>query len=248
MPSNSLTQVTAGERREKAAEVDPHIEYRESGIPPDVSGRVELTDDGTDVGLQQARTQNNEHQAKIEKAETVKNERVMTESDQHTADKHSIPQAKKSVRNPAARQTAQVDRGSVQAIDSSSLGHCESKAADRGTGGHKQNQQCAHAIIAEALPHFRKEQSRQPPRVAKETTVKIVRPCSKSDIREFSCGQGKGSVVHATVVRVEMICGSVLWKADRKSKSAAQKATVITSQRTASSGSDLTMNAAKSTA
>ena len=47
----------------------------------------------------------------------------------------------------------------------------EAQAAPGDAGGHEQDEERAHAVIAEALPHFGEEEGGQAPRMAEKAAV-----------------------------------------------------------------------------
>ena len=84
---------------------------------------------------------------------------------------HRPALARDAVRHPAARQAQQVDHAGVEPVDGAGLGIREAQAAPGDAGGHEQDEERAHAVVAEALPHFGEEEGREAPRMAEETAV-----------------------------------------------------------------------------
>ena len=105
----------------------------------------------------------------------MKNSRVspaasaaVAEHDQHAAPEHRALLADQPVGDPATEQRQQVGRGDVQAVDRVRGAVVEAEAALGDGGGHEQDQDRAHAVVGEALPHLRDEQRRESARLAEE--------------------------------------------------------------------------------
>src|SRR5207248_8353695 len=68
-------------------------------------------------------------------------------------------------------QTRHVHAGRVETVDRPGHSRIESQTASRDRRGHEQDQQRAHAVIAEPLPHFGEEERRQSARMTEERAV-----------------------------------------------------------------------------
>ena len=82
------------------------------------------------------------------------------------ADQHRQARAKQIVGYPAAGKRHQVNRSSVRPIDGRRFGNGKTESPGFYRRFHKEQQQTAHAIIAETLPHLCEEERRQPCRLA----------------------------------------------------------------------------------
>ena len=95
--------------------------------------------------------------------------------DQDAAVQHRALRTDQAIRDPAARQRRHVHHRRVQAVDGAGGGRVEAQAAGGGGGGHEQDQQGAHPVVAEALPHLGEEEGGEPARVTEEGGVARVR-------------------------------------------------------------------------
>ena len=84
------------------------------------------------------------------------------------------------VRHPAARECQQVDHRRVGAVDRAGIGGRHGHAAGRDGRRHEEDEKRAHPVVAEALPHLRKEQRGQTARMSEEGSV------GRGLIHEFS--------------------------------------------------------------
>ena len=132
---------------------------------------VKLSDDGADIGLEQAGSEHEQHEAGVEEREAGSGEAELAGRNQDAAVEHGAALAGDAVGHPSTREAQQVDHGGVEAVDRAGLGDAEAEAAAGRGGGHEQDEEGAHAVIAEALPHFGEEQGRQPAGVAEKATV-----------------------------------------------------------------------------
>ena len=95
-------------RAEERTEVDAHVEDREPGIAPRATLRVELRDDGADVGLQQAHAAYDHDQADEEQARVPDREAGIPDHDEDAAAENRFLLSQQPVRDPAAEQAQQV--------------------------------------------------------------------------------------------------------------------------------------------
>ena len=72
-------------------------------------------------------------------------------------EKTASAKAEKLIGDPAPGQRSHIDHGGVQSIDNTGVRDVEPEAAYRYRGGHEQDQQRAHPVVAEPLPHFCEE-------------------------------------------------------------------------------------------
>ncbi len=76
-----------------------------------------------------------------------------------------------AVGDPAAAQAHQVDHRGVEPVDGAGFGIGEAETAVRDGGGHVEDQQRAHAVVAEALPHLGQEEGGETAGMAEEGAV-----------------------------------------------------------------------------
>src|SRR5256886_11852020 len=69
MPVDVLCEVAGDQRAQQRPEVDPHVEDREAGIATLVARRVQRADQGAHVGLEEARSDDDQRQARVEEGQ-----------------------------------------------------------------------------------------------------------------------------------------------------------------------------------
>jgi hypothetical protein len=95
----------------------------------------------------------------------------MSRRDQNSAVEHGALLTDESVGDPAARQRHHVHHRGVQPVDGAALRGTEPEPSTGDGRRHEQQQQRAHAVVAEPLPHFREKERGQPARMTKEGSV-----------------------------------------------------------------------------
>src|SRR6185437_4651196 len=110
----------------------------------------------------------------------------MSERNDHAAPKNAVAQAHDAVRDPAARQAEQIDHRGVQTVDRATLRSGKAKSSFGNRRGHEQNEQRAHSVITEALPHLCEEEGREPARMAEERAI----PLCVAGWRGVACRNG----------------------------------------------------------
>src|SRR5437016_3049064 len=171
MPIDGLTDVTASERRKNRADVDPHVENRETGVAAAVILTVKLAHHGTDARLQQSGSDYDESQSEVEGEESGDRHAEMAKRDDDTAIEHGAALAQDAVGNPTAGQVHQVHHGGVETINRPCFSYVEAETALIYAGDHEQDEECPHAVVAEALPHFREEKGGEATGMAEEALV-----------------------------------------------------------------------------
>ena len=161
MPVHTLGELARDDRPQERAEVDPHVEDREPGVPPLVALLVQRADQRADVGLEEAGADDDEGEAGVKERQGVKREREMAQGDDRAADEHAPVMAEPPVRDDPAEDRGQPDTADIIAVHRSSMHIREAERLD-----HVQDQEPPHPVIAEALPHLGEEQRRQPAGVA----------------------------------------------------------------------------------
>ena len=156
VPAHLLAQEAAEQLADEGAEVDAHVEDREAGIA------VQRTDHRADVRLQQAGAERDQHQADEEAMQVVGHrEREVAGRDQQPAVPDRALLADQPVGDPAAGQRGQIDAGRIEPVDRIGIVAVEPQAAGLRRRDHRQHQDRAHAVVAEALPHLGEEQRAQ---------------------------------------------------------------------------------------
>jgi hypothetical protein len=91
--------------------------------------------------------------------------------DDDAAVEHRAALADQAIRDPAARQAGHVDHRRVQAVHRAGDARLEAESARRDWRGHEQDEERAHPVIAESLPHFGEEERGQSARMTEERVI-----------------------------------------------------------------------------
>ncbi len=174
----ALGESADDQRRDERAEVDAHVEDREAGVAPQVLLAVQLTDDGAHVRLQEPGAENDERQAEVEEFRARHRQAQLAEHDEDAAVEHRAPQPEDAVGDPPARQRQHVHEGHVGAVDGAGASHLEAEPARRHRRRHEEDENGAHAVVREALPHLGEEEGGQPSGVPEEGRIARRRGCS----------------------------------------------------------------------
>src|SRR5690606_5693945 len=86
MPVHFLAQGAAHQRSESRAEIDAHVEQRESGIPPGAAFGIELAYEDADIWLEQAGADNDQDQAEVKRFVRRDRHREMAGGNNRAAD------------------------------------------------------------------------------------------------------------------------------------------------------------------
>src|SRR5579883_2694407 len=95
----------------------------------------------------------------------------MAESDNDAPPENGAALAQDAVRDPASGHAYQINQGHVDAVDCARFRIRKSQPAGGDGARHVKKQDGAHAIKAEALPHFGEKESRKSARMTEEGTV-----------------------------------------------------------------------------
>ena len=100
----------------------------------------------------------------------------MAARDDDSADQHRAPpdrslQTEPAIGDPPARQAHEVDHRSIGAVNRSSCRRRQAEAAHGRRRRHIENEEAAHPVVTEALPHLGKEERRQSARMSKESAI-----------------------------------------------------------------------------
>src|SRR3954454_8392459 len=176
MPVDLLSEEAADQRRGHRADVDAHVKQREAGIAARVVRLVKKADHRAYVRLEHARAEDDESESEEEGRERGDGHREMAERDQHPTEKYRPVVADDAVGEPAAGNRRRVNRHRVEAVDRGRAARGESESAAGDRRDHEEDEESAHAVVAEALPHFCEEKRRETARVAEHArTVRVAR-------------------------------------------------------------------------
>ena len=164
LPAIGLAEIAADDRRGRRADVNAHVEDGVGGIAAHVGAAVELADDHGDVRLQEARTHDDERQRHPEDVDdriglaaiAFKSHEEVAERQQDGPEQDRLALADIAVRKIAADDGRDVDQRGVGTVDDRRFAVGEQPMLDE-----VEDQQGAHAVIGEALPHFGHEQQEQ---------------------------------------------------------------------------------------
>src|SRR5215213_2038592 len=99
----------------------------------------------------------------------MEHHREVSERDNDSADQHGDPGACEMVSNPSARQRCQVNSHCVPTVNRRSLFGIEPEASLCGRRRHIEDENGAHAVIAEPFPKLREEERSEALRVSGKT-------------------------------------------------------------------------------
>ena len=167
-----LREPAADDRPQHAAGVDAGVVEGVSGIATHIIRRVQVSHQRRDVSLEHSGAQHHQHEAEIEGPHARQREADVPRHDQDATPEDRAAEPDQPVRHPAARQGQQVDHRRVGAVDRAGIGGRHRHAAGGDRGGHEEDQERAHAVVAEALPHLREEERGQAARMAEERPVR----------------------------------------------------------------------------
>ena len=168
MPVDVLTEISANQGRNQRAEIDPHIEDRKPGIAAHIVLAIEIADHGADVRFQQASAEDDDCETRVESWQRGDSHREVPEGNDDAAPQNRLALASDPVRQPPAGQAEQEDHGGVKPVDRAGFRNGEVQSAFFRFRDHEQNEESAHPVIAETLPHLGEEESGEAARVTEE--------------------------------------------------------------------------------
>jgi len=167
-PAVGLAEEAADQRGEQRAEVDAGVEQREARIAAWVVVRVQLADDGGDVGLEEAHAHHDQRQRQVGRAQrgvvahhlaadalrgvALEGHAQVAEHQQDAAEHHRLAHAQPAVGEQAAEHRHAVHQPAVGAQQVQ-----PGLVAEQVVLGQVQQQQRLHPVKGEALPHFGEE-------------------------------------------------------------------------------------------
>src|SRR5712691_2359182 len=163
----TLAERAGDPRRDECAEVDAHVENRETRVAPRVLRGIERSDNRAYVWFQETRADDDQSEAGEEEWQAGDGHAEMAACDDDAADEHCAAMTEPSVGDEAAGDAHQVHEHRVQAIDHRGPLRAESNARLLRRSDHVEKEQRAHSVVAEALPHLGHEQRGQAARMAK---------------------------------------------------------------------------------
>ena len=159
-------QPAAGQGSQERAQVDTHVVDGKAAVPPWIAGGIEFADHCADIRLEQPGAERDQDQPQEKRRNPWNGERKVTAHDDDAAIPDRALGTHQAVGHPTARQGQQIDRGGIQPVDRGGGLVGQPHPAVLDGRDHEQHQQCPHAVVAEALPHFRHEERKQAARVS----------------------------------------------------------------------------------
>ena len=126
-------------------------------------------------GLRRPGAEHDEHEPDVERSGDRHGEREVAAGDQDAAVEHGLALSEHAIGEPAARDAHQIDERRVDAVDRGGGGGVETHAAGGDGRGHIEDEEPAHPVVAEALPHLAEEQGGEPARMAEEAGIRTRR-------------------------------------------------------------------------
>ena len=181
VPVDLLRDVAGDDLADQAAAVDAHVEDREARVATAIALLVQRADDRAHIGFEQARAGGDEREAAVERREGVEREGEVAQRDQDAAEQDGVVLADQPIRDETAENCRAPGAARVGAVDRGRLGRAEAHAAGADRRDEIQDEEGPHPVIAEALPHLREEQGREPAGVS----------CPASGVERASHGVGR---------------------------------------------------------
>src|SRR5882724_5802245 len=167
-----LRQKSNDKRRKEGPKIDAHVEDRKAGVASLILVWVKLAHHGTDVGFQQPGTDSNQDQTSIKAWQAADRHRIVSTGDDDATYQDRPPGSQNSIRQPATDERQIPNRRDISRVDDTGILFVEAESALYEALRHIERQDCAHAVVAEALPHFCEEQSRQSTRMSKKSSIR----------------------------------------------------------------------------
>ena len=183
MPVDALRNVARDDWAEHRAGVDPHVEDREARVAPGIALGIQRADECADAWFEEARADHDEGETGVEERQRLEHQREVPEHDEDAAVEHAAVLADQAIGNQPAHDGGAPRGAGIRAVERGALGVRESETAVGDRRHHVEQQERAHAVVAEALPHLREEERGESPRMPEEARVHCRRRVGP-DVRE----------------------------------------------------------------
>ena len=165
-PAVPLREPGRRQRADQRSDVDAHVEESEACVTRGTAVRIQLRHHRADVRLQQADAEHDHQATEVEERGACRDrQQRVADEDQRGSPHDCTLSTEQAVGEPAAGQGHQVRRRGVEAVDRGGLAIVEPEAAGRDGIDQEQDQDPAHPVIGEALPHLRHEERGESPRM-----------------------------------------------------------------------------------
>ena len=168
----ALRQPARRQRRGEGAQVDAHVEDREARVPAMVARRVQAADQRADARLEQSRSRGDQREPGVESRHAGDRQREMSDGDDASADEHRAARPQEVVGHEPSQDADHVGEHRVVAVDQGGVRLIPAHPTVLGRLHHEEQQQRAHAVVREALPHLRVEEVAQALGVAPQSAVR----------------------------------------------------------------------------
>ncbi len=203
VPADFLAERAADQRRQERAEIDADIEDRIGAVAAMIAGRVKAADLRGNIRLETAIAEDQRQQR--EDKELLESHHEMADGHQHRADDDGVAPTKHTVGEQSAenrreineprikapdlrRQRLHVERtehGFKRMLDGQKPGDIAGVVRQQQIFRHVKDEQRAHPVIGEALPHLGREQESEPARMAEQ-----IGTVTASQVRRAFAGNG----------------------------------------------------------
>jgi hypothetical protein len=186
VPAQLLTQRAEDQRGEEGADIHADIEDQIGPVAAWIGGRIEAADLRRHVGLERAAAEDQHGQRKQE--QRLERHHEMADRHQRRAEQDGAMLAEHAVGENAAEDRREIDEAVIEAVDvrrerlhaerpehrfiqlpeRTEPDHALGIPGQQQIFHHVEDEQRAHPVIGEALPHLGREQEGQPTRVAEQ--------------------------------------------------------------------------------
>ncbi len=176
VPVDFFRQQRHDDLSEEGTEIDTHVKDGKSGIASCAALGVKIADNGADIGLEQPRAHRYKSQTDEKNDRAARNgQNEVSDHNENTSVPNGFALSENIIRQPATGQGEQIDGCGVKPINRAGSGRVQPQPFLRCFCCHKQDKNSAHAVVAEALPHFGEKQCGKPTRMTKKAL--LIRHC-----------------------------------------------------------------------
>ena len=176
MPAGLFAERAANERRQERTDIDADIEDRIGAVAPPIAGRIKPTDLGRDIRLERAVAE--DERGERQQEQLLDRHQEMADGHEDRADDDGAALPEHPVGKKPAENRREIDERGVEAVDLRRKGlhvertedrfehvleagkteHIAGVLGDQQIFRHVEDEERAHPVIREALPHLGGEQ------------------------------------------------------------------------------------------
>ena len=214
MPAEHFAERAADQRRQERADIDADIEDGEGAVAPRIAGRVEPADLGGDIRLEGAVAE--DQRAECKQEQLLDRHQEMADRHEDRAEYYGAALSQDAIGEETAENRRQIDERRVEPVDLRRQGlqierteyrferALDAREAEHVPGllgreqmlRHVENEQRAHPVVGEALPHLGGEQEGEAPRVAEKVRLGGARSL-KGELRNANVFSQDGRLRHS---------------------------------------------------